>query len=794
MWDRTRLSNVHDRADLTGQAIARRKHSVEETVRPNEVAARTHEGWSVVREGKSSVRISKAKSANVLLEDRVWSLMWSLGFTGLSGAGGALLTVSSEGPTRVTSQIDVLALDDEACVAIECKSRQTLGKRDALQEEMGKHALIRERLANAVKGSPRKKRSVALGFWTSNALLSPSDRERARAQNMILLTDADLVYYEDLAKQIGTAARYQLLADFLPGRSVAGLSIRVPALSAKMGGFRAYTFTASPDWLLKVAYVSHRARGKSSDVRTYQRMIKKRRLAEIRAFLAQPNAIFPTNLVISLEGGKHGTGASFEPVKQDPDAEGADLGWLTVRPTYKSAWVIDGQHRLYAYSGHPRASRDQLTVVAFEGLPGSVQQQLFIDINSKQKSVKPSLLQELYADINRDSGDPRKVTQALISESVQLMDGDPRSPLFGRVLLSDESRTESRCISMTALFSALEKPGLYYRSVQQNLVVVDPGPFWSAEENESIKRTTLIVDGWLGEVRDRASSWWNAGAGPGGGLAMNDGVAVCINVLRSVVEHVDSATPRLSEGPAKEAIERLRPYASALGDHFANMSDDERRAFRGLRGNQGQAAGLRHAQKALQDRFPSFNPAGLSEFLELERERTNDRAMTLVNRIDRLLMRTLVAVLKDNLGSPENPDAWWYDAVPLPIRQVATKAQEDDRNRRGSREAYFNLIHYRDIIENKWVLLGPIFGRGKRTDRKSVQTAWLVRTNEIRQIAAHGSSGANVSLEQLSELQQYHDWLYSRATGEPDDLGRDQDGEDEVSGDKDESDRDPDVL
>jgi DNA sulfur modification protein DndB len=466
--------------------------------------------------------------------------MWSLGFPHLSGAGGAILTVASDGPTRVTSQIDVVAIDDEVCIAIECKSRQTLGRRDGLQEEMAKHALIREKLANAVSGRGKLKRSVALGFWTSNAVISANDRERAKAQNMALLTDADLTYYEELAKQIGPAARYQILADFLPGRPVPGLAIRVPALSAKMGGFRAFTFTVTPDWLLKVAYISHRARGKSSDVRTYQRMIKKRRLAEIRAFLSEPSAIFPTNLVISLEAGKHGSGASFEEAKQDPDAEGSALGWLTVKPTYKSAWVIDGQHRLYAYSGHPRAIRDQLTVVAFEGLPGSVQQQLFIDINSKQKSVKPSLLQELYADINRDSDDPRKVTQALISESVQMMDADPQSPLYGRVLLSDESRTPLRCISLTALFSALEKPGLYYRSVQ-NKAVVNPGPFWSSDDSESIDRTTLIVSSWLREVRDRTSQWWDAGSGPGGGLAMNDGVTVSVNVLRSVVEHLDAA-------------------------------------------------------------------------------------------------------------------------------------------------------------------------------------------------------------------------------------------------------------
>ncbi len=146
--------------------------------------------------------------------------------------------------------------------------------------------------------------------------------------------------------------------------------------------------------------------------------------------------------------------------------------------------------------------------------------------------------------------------------------------------------------------------------------------------------------------------------------------------------------------------------------------------------------------------------------------------MTLVNRIDRLLNRTVVSILKDNLSTADSPDAWWYEAVPLSIRTVVTQSQEDDKNQRGSREAYFNLIHYRDIIENRWLLLGPVFGRGKKTDRKSVQTAWLVRTNEIRKIAAHGSSGATVSLEQLNELQDYHDWLHARATEEAEEVAK----------------------
>ena len=256
---------------------------------------------------------------------------------------------------------------------------------------------------------------------------------------------------------------------------------------------------------------------------------------------------------------------------------------------------------------------------------------------------------------------------------------------------------------------------------------------------------------------------------------MNDGVGVCINVLRSVAEHLDAVKPRLSDGPAKEAVARLRPYAEALGDHFSNMNGDERKGFRGLRGNQGQAAGTRHAQKALQDRFPSFQAPGLSEFLELERERTNDRAMTLVNRIDRLSKPNCGFNSEGQPQHRHSPDAWWYEAVPLSIRTVVTQSQEDDKNwtrlQRGLLQPDPLPRHHREQMAAPRPRL-----REGQEDRSQIRpTAWLVRTNEIRKIAAHGSSGATVSLEQLNELQDYHDWLHARATEEAEEVGQDED-------------------
>lgn len=768
MADLAGIANVAARPDVA--AIARRKTKPydEQAFDNRDVAAQLLDDWIVAKQGKSRTRMRRPKRHDVLLEDRVWSLLWRMGFPLLSGQGGATLTVNPDASHRVTSQLDVVAVDEEVGLVVECKSSISRARRPNLQEEMAKLAAIREPLSRALNPAGNSiKRAPILIFWTHNAVVSRNDAERAKNHNIALLDDDDLEYFETLTQHLGPAARYQFLAELVPGKHIPGLQVRVPALKSKMGGYTCYTFSIAPEYLLKIAYVSHRLHKQGSDVATYQRMLTRSRLRKIADYLrSEPNAMFPTNIVVNLESPDKGKSAiaRFDRAKQEEVSDAsATFGWLTLRPTYKAAWIIDGQHRLYAYSyaGQALAASSRLSVLAFEGLPGSVQQKLFIDINAEQKSVKRSLLQELYADLHRGAGDPKQRTQALISEAVQDLDSDPDSPFFDRILLADRVRSDTRCISLTAVFSALDKPGFYFGTAKGS-VVIDPGPFWAATDGAITKRTTEIVAGWFSTIRDAVPDWWDLGAAEGGGLAMNDGITVCLNVMRSVVEHLDRGTPRLTTLTSKEVRDRLRPYAEALGNYFTSMSTEQRIAFRAGRGIQGQTAGTRHAQQHVQTAFPSFQPEGLAEYLEREKARTNDQAGSLIKDIERILFRVVVGALKDRFGIES--DAWWYGGVPEAVRTPVTARQEKDRNQRGAKEAYLDFIDYRDIIRDNWQLLGPVLGFGK-SGSKDKRTDWVVRVNELRKIAMHASSATWVSFEQIAELRGYLAWLQAKIDG-----------------------------
>ena len=308
------------------------------------------EGWSPQRKNERTARITRAKSHAVLLEDRVWTLLYKMQFSYLSGEGGARLPIDPRAQVTPTNQLDAVAIDSEIALAIECKSSLSGGKRTQFQEELGKLTLARRPFINAVnKAYPQQsKRHVGIVFAYTGFYLSDNDKERAAANGVLLLEEKDIEYYESLVHHIGPAARYQFLADLFPGKTIEGLQIKVPAIRSKIGKRSCYTFSITPEYLLKLSFVSHRAKGKASDVDTYQRLLIKSRLKKIREYITA-DGVFPTNIVVNFEPNR----LEFSPMEQDPAATGGGIaGWLKIRPAYKSAWIIDGQHRLFAYSGH----------------------------------------------------------------------------------------------------------------------------------------------------------------------------------------------------------------------------------------------------------------------------------------------------------------------------------------------------------------------------------------------------------------------------------------------------------
>lgn len=754
------LSNLSPIDRLSGLARARARDYDTRTVSPPLADGLISEGWTLDRSNKRSVRLRRPKARGTLLEDRVWTVLYRMQFPILSDSGGAQLAVDPRDPDSPESQIDVVFIDEDVAVAIECKSAESPARRPQFQQELGKHALIRERFAASVRSQYQAagKRQVVLAMFLWNILLSDNDRARAKEANVLVFDERDLAYYESLASHIGPAAKYQLLAEMLPGKAVPGLALRIPAIKTRMGGFNCYTFSMSPEYLLKISYVSHRSKGKVSDVSTYQRMLSKARLKSIRGYITE-DGIFPTNIVVNFERNR----LRFEKIHQESsgDLDAGVCGWLDIRPAYKSAWIIDGQHRLYAYSGHPRATKGRLSVLAFEGLAPSEQARLFIDINAKQKSVKRSLLQELYAELHWDAEDPRVRVRAIVSKAIQDLDADPVSPLFQRVQTADVGKDDIRCISLTSLYGAIEKTE-FFIAKEKHGHVVDFGPLWAGDNEATLKRAKFVLQNWLATVRLAASDWWDRGAGEGGGLAMNDGIITCINVMRSVFQQLSGQ--RLVHLDNEDLFAAVKRYAAALGEYLGSLSEQERKAFRDLRGIQGQTRRTRNCQAAMRLKIPDFNPPGLDQFIQQEKAQTNARAKLIIDDIERKLQQMVLEELRRECGEDES--GWWMVGVPKAVRLKVSQRFEEEGGQRGGKENYFDLIDYSKIALQNWQLFEDLLAYG-RSGSKEKRLSWLTFVNEKRNIVAHPSAAVSLTLEELAQLEDYQRWLDDRISAPP---------------------------
>lgn len=97
------------------------KDTISETIHKELLEKYESEGWRKIKECKSSIRVEKAKPADVLFEDEVWTLCAKMGFHILNKDRYYRLPYSSS-DEKLTQQIDVFAADGETVLIIECKS------------------------------------------------------------------------------------------------------------------------------------------------------------------------------------------------------------------------------------------------------------------------------------------------------------------------------------------------------------------------------------------------------------------------------------------------------------------------------------------------------------------------------------------------------------------------------------------------------------------------------------------------------------------------------------------------
>ncbi len=497
------------------------------TIPNSDEASHAEEGWAVVRRNKRTIRLRKTKPTGRQLEDDVWTLLALAGFREMSSGHDFTIPVASDAVEVPPKQIDAVAVDDDTALVVECKASDSPRKR-SLQKDLNETRALQQPIREWINAQYGNRRRICFVYVTRNIRWSAPDRERAKGHQISIIHDNQIKYYRRLVDLIGPATRHQLQADLLEGSPIQGLRSTVPALRGTFGRKRFYQFAIEPERLLKLAYVSHRAKIDSEAVGTYQRLLKKKRLKDIAQHINETGGVFPTNVVINFRRDRNLRFDQSGPIGDDPTV----LGTLHLPNTYKCAWVIDGQHRLYGFSISQRASKGKIPVLAFEGLDPAEEIKLFVDINTKQVRVPRNLLVQLEPELRMGPDDPEQDLRILHSELAIDLSMSDESPLYGRVSSEWDTDTVNKPVTLTQLVVGLGGSQLV-GSVRAGTLY--PGHLYDRDSKTTREKARLVIEKYLNLFSEGAASHWALDVKSGGFLCTNRGVGALLRLFRSIL-------------------------------------------------------------------------------------------------------------------------------------------------------------------------------------------------------------------------------------------------------------------
>jgi DGQHR domain-containing protein len=431
-----------------------------EVLTDEEVTVLRQKGYVLLpnrRRGRFVLRKDKERWA--ILVDEVKTLLTTLGFADVgSGYLGE-------------NQIDAFGGFDGTFVVFDCTIRQEPGSaslRNTILTFAGKKTAIKR----SVRASYPSYAEVKFVIATRDIDVVKGDLELANQRGIVLWSERQFEMYRSLYKQVGTLTRYWLLKELGASkkRIVDGGDVYYKPWAFEVvlrDKLPYYLFLTDADSLTRIGYVSRLLPGAKN---SYQRALFQGKINSIAKYIEE-GGTFQNNVIVSLE-----PGARF--VKRMTIAPGIRVGVMRIPKFYATAWIIDGQHRVF---GFKKADSNNLgkfiPVAAFINMKVGKQIELYTTINRNQKPVDANDIWCLYPVTvpNSDSAWISSIAQEL----------NATGPLRDRIFVPGVSsrlksdyaiKLASICDSLeqTALHELARRPNEYSsRSVQISVNIIN---------------------------------------------------------------------------------------------------------------------------------------------------------------------------------------------------------------------------------------------------------------------------------------------------------------------------------
>ncbi|MBV7391197.1 DGQHR domain-containing protein [Enterococcus sp. ALS3] len=705
-------------------------------------------GWEIEKRYKHTTRLKKKKSEKEIFLNSCWSLFYNMGFD----------KMNSDKTEIGSNDVDIIAVDNETVIFAYCRFSEEIQKRDGLLDDIKTIVNNHEACIRYAKDFPDgKKRKHVILLITKNYILN--DQEIAYMDKKVFhFNEENIDYYEELTRHLGSVAKYQLLGYLFAGKKIPGMDDKIPAIEGEMGGHKYYSFSIEPEKLLKIGYVLHRNNANRQMMPTYQRIIKKTRLNSIQSFV-EDGGFFPNSLIINIQSKK----LNFDYSEKQVQGAVSKIGVLHLPQLYRSAYIIDGQHRLYGYANSRFAKTNSIPVVAFFNLEKQEQVKLFMDINENQKAVPKNLRATLQSDIFGTSKYLFERQVALKSRIAQNLAEELDSPLYRRIIVGENSTTDYCNITLETIQQALNQSDYFNQYTKKSNDLISTGTL----DTGSVKETEIIIMKFLKEnflyIQKNLDNEWNETDKTKRFLITNPGIYSLIKIMNDIVNLLlEEKKDTQKEVKIDELLKEMQPYLDTIISFYKEISFEERTRIKKTYGGNGKKLYWRTLQKALHEHYPEFSPEDMVTFWKDNDKRYNEVTYSYIREIELYMREDFKKKLVKKYGDD------WFNNLPKSVYDQANKLASDKNYGKPKEEAVdpwtcLNFIHFRDIALNNWQDLFAsdytLPEEKGRSGKKDDKTKWMVKLSSIRNENSHVY--VSVKEDEYKFAEKIHNWLIS---------------------------------
>lgn len=730
-----------------------------------------HKGWEIEKQLKTKTRIIKPKNHSKQFEDDIWCQFYELGYRHLNYDENFQLPFGTM--VEEKKQIDVIAIDHETIFIIECKSAKKLQKAPSYKDEFDVLSYRIEGFRKSIHQAFGKDLKIKFIFATRNLRIDKDsiDVQRLLTTKSFLYTDNTYHYINNLIKNYKKAARYQFLGLVLKNEKINNSEIKVPAIEGFMGEKHYFMFSLEPALLLKMGFILHRTKANEEETPTYQRLLVPSRLKGITNFIDE-GGYFPNSIIINFNLKK----VKFEASPRSSNSQ-SRFGNLCIPNTYASAYIIDGQHRLYGYANSEFSESNTIPVVAFVNLDPHEQLEIFMDINQNQKAVSPNLRLLLDEDLYWKSEIAMYRLKALKASIVRELSSSSKSVLYNKISIGEDSSL----LKFKPFITALNDCGLlpkargnkYISNLQAPLYDINNHNHDLEMRKSKINIIKLIqlcyefVEDNYRNIYERKNYFIVSNRGTFAYIS----IIGCLNIFLTDSNHLN-----VKSSPS-ERFNQMKPYLDTLMKEIVSLSEEEQKRQFELLGAGADKKWYIFFLSLVNSKHSQFEPEILKDWKERQNKELLDEGRILGTEIEKHIKSIILKRLK--LLFNEN---WELEinSIKRTCSELAEKEKEKNyKDGLGTKNIKWTemltIMNYKRIIEDYWTKsnendVGDInnfekifaIDIGEKFNSKKDKTKWLSYFNSYRNIWAHaGTKETGLNSKEVSFIRTVHNHFFN---------------------------------